>query len=259
MTKDKELKALFVLCQDLKLQVKLLNDKVTVLSAAGNVNNSHSNDCPNYVKMGMVLHEDMKTLESFHMEELARIGEHFDKELAFTDHTVQDLCDKTEDLDHKLAMHVDKVLAIEVQFQKRDVNRAQTFSVVRQEPPQFARSSQARRSRPDQVRRPRVRVCYNCKRPGHLAASCHKPNPRTQKIGAPPPKLKLGEQLKRKQPIAAPESHSVHVQSSPEPEPDPVPVQVSEGPFVYPNGSSNPMLKDYSWKELNTGFRPYGT
>ena len=66
--------------------------------------------------MGLVLHEDMKELESFHMEELARIGQHFEAELTSTDQGVQSLIDKTEELDNKLAMHVDKVLAIEVHF-----------------------------------------------------------------------------------------------------------------------------------------------
>ena len=112
MTKDKELKALFVLCQDLKSQVQLLSDKVNALSVV----ESHPNECPNCVKMGLVLHEDMKELESFHVEELARIGQHFEAELTSTDQGVQSLIDKTEELDNKLAMHVDKVLAIEVHF-----------------------------------------------------------------------------------------------------------------------------------------------
>ena len=35
MTKDKELKAIFIMMQDLKNQVKILSDKVAVLSEAG--------------------------------------------------------------------------------------------------------------------------------------------------------------------------------------------------------------------------------
>ena len=79
---------------------------------------------------------------------------------------------------------------------------AHTFSVTRQKPPEFARSSKSQRSRPIQVRRNRApqvrkeRLCYNCRKEGHLAKDCNRPNPRSQHLTVPP--LKLSEQLKRK-------------------------------------------------------------
>ena len=200
MNKENEIKALFVLCQDLKNQVKQLTEKVNALSEA----KPHSGECTSCLKMGMVLHEDMTTLEDFHMEELARIGKHFDEELASTGETIKDLCDQANDFDHKLATQVDKILELEVKVQKQQM-KAQTFSVSRQELPQFARTSQAQSSKPDQFRKSRpnqtvnwVRTCYNCRKAGHLAKDCHKPNPRGQDLSAPPPRLKLSAHLKRK-------------------------------------------------------------
>ena len=81
-----------------------------------------------------------------------------------------------------------------------------------------------------------------------MAANCHKPNPR--KVNS-----------------KTPETNSVQVLSDPEPEVSAtfgtvlVPVQENGHytPFVYPNGSSNPMLKNYSWAELNKAVTPYGS
>ena len=127
MNSASEVKALFVLCQDLKNQVKLLTDKVSALSEA----QAHHGECTKCIQAGLILHDDMRTLEEFHMEELARIGKHFDEELASTDETVKNLCDQTNELDLKLASQVDKMLELEVKIQKQQVP-AQAFSVYRQ-------------------------------------------------------------------------------------------------------------------------------
>ena len=91
-------------------------------------------------------------------------------------------------------------------------------------------------------------------------------NPRYPLSAEVLPKPKLSEQMKRK---SAPEPKSYFVQIGPELVPESsvefgtalVPDQNSGNytPFVYPNGSSNHMMKDYSWAEINRGFTPYGT
>ena len=125
--------------------------------------------------------------------------------------------------------------------------------------PQFARSNRNQRSRPDQVRQ-QVRVCYNCRRPGHLALNCLKSNPRLKGLCAPlPPKPILHVQFETQEP----EANLVQ----PEPRVSTtfgtvlVPVQEDGNyqPFVYPTGSSNHLLKNYSWADLNRGCTPYGS
>ena len=134
---------------------------------------------------------------------------------------------------------------------------AQSFSVVRQ--PQFARSSN-QRSMPEQFKRPRV--CYNCRRPGHLASNCLKSNPRLRGLSAPPPpKTKRTVHFESQDPA----TNSVDVAMEPVVSATfgtvivPVQDDGSYQPFVYPNGSTNHLMKDYSWAELNRGFTPFNT
>ena len=144
---------------------------------------------------------------------------------------------------------------------KLSATQAQSFSVSRQSPPRFAKSNQNQRSKPDQVRR-QVRICYNCRRPGHLALNCLKSNPRLKGLSAPPPpKTKLKVRFENTEP----ESNSVDVAAEPEVSATfgtvivPVKADGNYTPFVYPNGSSNPMMKNYSWAELNRAVTPYGS
>ena len=141
------------------------------------------------------------------------------------------------------------------------LNAPEAHSVsVHSKLPQFARSNQNQRSRPDQIRQPRERICYNCRKPGHLAVSCRKSNPRMEGLCAPrPPKTNLRVRFQN----TDPEASSVDVAAEPEVSAafGTVLVPIQENgfyePYVYPNGSSNPMLKNYSWAELNRAVTPY--
>ena len=218
MNQDKLIEALFVLCKDLQSQIKALSEV--------------KQSCCQHCKAIDEVKEEIQSHVEFNAEEIAKVN----SELDLVDKGMDRLFNRTNDLNKKLS-----------------ATPAQSFSVSRQNPPQFAKSSNNQRSKADQVRR-QIRVCYNCRKPGHMAANCHKTNPR--KVNS-----------------RAPETNSVQILSDPEPitsvEPEVsvtfgtvlVPVQENGNyqPFVYPNGSSNPMLKNYSWAELNRPVTPYGS
>ena len=149
---------------------------------------------------------------------------------------------------------------LEVKVKTLNANPAQAFSVQRKSPPQFARSSCNQRSKPDQVRR-QVRICYNCKKPGHFAASCSRFNPRSPLSAGINPKPTLSSLLKNKQPATNSVESSVIPETSVKFGTALVSVQSNGNytPFVYPNGSSNHLMKDYTWAELNKPVTPYGS
>ena len=154
MNKENEVKALFVLCQDLKAQVKSLTEKVEALSAA----QTTSKNC-NCSKEIEEIQVEITDLVDFQIEESAKAS----KELDLVDQGVDRLFNRTNDLrtnQMKLESKVNLLIAPE----------ANTISVNRKQP-QFARSRHNQRSKPDQVRR-QVRICYNCRQPGHMAANC---------------------------------------------------------------------------------------
>ena len=101
-----------------------------------------------------------------------------------------------------------------------------------------------------------------------MARKCHKPNPRLKDLSASQPlKPTLSSILKRKMPeanLVQPEADQI-LETVPETSvvfgTARVPVEANGNytPFVYPNGSSNHMLKGYSYEELNRGSTPYGT
>ena len=190
MTKDKELKALFLLCQDLKGQVKLLTDKVETLSEA----RPTASGCCKHCKNIKAIQEEIENHIAFNAKEIATVNSELDQ----VNNNIEDIALRTDELEDnqtgqikfnmmlqdKVAVQVDKLLELEVRIRKPQVP-AQSFSVSRQKPPEFSRSD--RRSRPTQVRwSPRPRVCYNCRKAGHLARNCHKPNPRLQDLSEPP-------------------------------------------------------------------------
>ena len=243
MTQERQMEALFVLCQSLKSQVKLLTEKVEALSEAQVF--SVSCNCSEQISEIQV---EITDLVDFQIEESAKAN----KELDLVDKAMDRLFSRTNDL----RTNQDK---LEGKLKVLSAPNAQSFSVVQQ--PQFTRSSNNQRSMPDQVRR-QIRVCYNCRKPGHLAVSCLKSNPRLKGLSAPdPPKTKRKVHFENQYPAAS----SVDVAAEPEISATfgtvivPVQDDGSYEPFVYPNGSTNHLMKDYSWAELNRGFTPYDT
>ena len=234
-----------MLCQDLKAQIKILTDKVEALSAAqiSSVNCNCSNDIKE-------IQEEITDLVDFQIEETAKAN----KELDLVDKAMDRLFSRTQDLRSNHEKLEDKV--------KKVLSEPQAHSVsVNRKLPQFSRSKPNQRSRPVQVRQ-QVRICYNCRKPGHLAANCRKSNPRLKGLSAPlPPKTKLKVQFKSQEPA----TNSVDVAAEPEVSATfgTVLVPVQENgyyePYVYPNGSSNPLLKNYSWADLNKHVTPYGS
>ena len=245
MSTESDVQALFVLCQDLKEQVKLLTEKVEALSVA----KTTSDDCNCSLDIKEI-QEEITDLVDFQIEESAKAS----KELDLVDNAMDRLFNRTNDLRTSQ-------MKLESKLKVLSAPQAQSFSVSRQNPPRFAKSSQNQRSRPDQVRR-RVRICYNCRNPGHLASNCLKSNPRLKGLSAPPPpKTKLKVRFEN----TDPESNSVDVAAKPEVSATfgtvivPVQADGSYQPFIYPNGSTNHLMKDYSWAELNKGFTPFST
>ena len=89
---------------------------------------------------------------------------------------------------------VERVIALEANVFR---GRANTVK------PEGDHRRQRQYRKPEQARKPWVRVCYNCRKPGHLAMCCPKPNPRKENLSANP-KPTLAGILKRKLPEPEP-------------------------------------------------------
>ena len=211
MTKDKEMKAMFIMMQDMKSKISQLENQIKSLSEG----KQNSKGCCKHCNTIEEIQEEVQNHIKFNAEETAKVN----KELDLVSNSIEEWSLRTDELEDnqmsqikfnimlqdKVDTQVDKLLELEVRVRKPQL-QAQTFSVYRQELPQFARSSQAQRSRPDQVRTSRpnrtikwVRTCYNCRKAGHIAMNCNRPNPRLTGLSAPPPpKPKVSDQLKRK-------------------------------------------------------------
>ena len=191
MTKDKELKAIFIMMQDLKNQVKILSDKVAVLSEARH----KTGNCQSCSKAIQDVQQEVQDFVNFRVDEAAKM----DEELSLVDKAMDRLLSCTNDLRDIQKDQQKKLVNFETKLEKLCAPQTNCIS-VHKKPPQFSRSAQCRRSKPDQFRR--VRICYNCRREGHKAKDCPKPNPRSQNLRTPP-KPRLCDYLKRKQPIQA--------------------------------------------------------
>ena len=190
MTKDKELKAIFIMMQELRSKISSLENQVKTLSEV----KQNSVSCCRHCEDIKAIQEEVENHIEFNAKEIATVNSELDQ----VNNNTEDIALRTDELEDnqtgqirfnmmlqdKVAVQVDKLLELEVRIRKPQVP-AQSFSVSRQKPPGFSKSD--RRSRPTQVRwSPRPRVCYNCRKAGHLARNCHKPNPRLQDLGEPP-------------------------------------------------------------------------
>ena len=175
--------------QELKAKVSNLEGQIKVLSEA----RPSASGCCIHCKDIKAIQEEVENHIEFNAKEIATVNSELDQ----VNNNIDDIAIRTDELEdnqtsqikfnmmleHKVAVQVDKLLEVEVKLQKPQV-QAQSFSVTRQKPPEFSRSN--KRSEPTQVRwSPRPRVCYNCRRAGHLAKYCRKLNPRLQNLSAP--------------------------------------------------------------------------
>ena len=168
--------------QELKSQISSLESQVKTLSEVRQISAS----CCKHCKSIKEVKEEVQTHIEFNAKEIATVSSELDQ----VNNNLEDIALRTDELEDnqtsqikfnimlqdKVARQVDKLLELEVRVRKPQV-QAQSFSVSRQKPPEFSRSD--KRSEPTQIRwSPRPRVCYNCRKTGHLARNCHKPNPR---------------------------------------------------------------------------------
>ena len=93
MTKDKELKAVFLMMQDLKSQVKYLTEKVEDLSEA----NAGNSTCCIHCQQIETFQEEVKNLVDFQMSETAKV----ETELDLVDTGMERLFIRTNDLQEK--------------------------------------------------------------------------------------------------------------------------------------------------------------
>ena len=140
MTKDKEMKALFVMCSELKKEVEQLRAELNELRA------KKESSVPKAVsEMVETLSKGVNYSRAYTQREVARLE--------------TDLCEVRDHVklgEDRHVITVQKIKALEA-------NVLQERSVRRSKPYQF---------------RDRPRICYNCRRPGHEARHCNRPNPR---------------------------------------------------------------------------------
>ena len=224
MTKDKELKALFVMCSDLKAQVKALSEEVKALREARTA--------------------PEKILESIHQinEDITYTGKYAEKHITRLGADIEEIREHVQEHEEWRKAAIKRVVAIEDNVLKGKAN------YVRSNMPE--RFQQRQHQRPVHIRQRRERVCYNCRKPGHEARQCQKPNPRNQNLSAPDnSKPTLSGILKKK----LPENNSVEKS---EPESNEQAQSLSVGAYQ-PRISLNPRLAGYDMNKLGIHVTPY--
>ena len=180
MADKKAMTALFKMCTELKKEVETLRAEVKELRDARTA--------------------PEKILESMNhlSEDIINTGDYAEKEIIRLDTDLSEIRKNVEASEKCRRTTIQKIRALET-----SVYRGQASS-RRQRP-------ERDQQRQGQFRKPWVRVCYNCRKPGHIAMCCPKPNPRNEILSASP-KPTLSGILKRK----LPEANSVHANTEPE-------------------------------------------
>ena len=140
MTKDKEMKALFIMCSELKKEVQVLPAELKELRE------KKESSIPKAVcEMLETLSKGVNYSHAYTKREVERLE--------------TDICEVRDHVklgEDRHVITVQKIKALEA-------NVLQERSVRRSKPCQF---------------RDQPRICYNCRRPGHEARQCNRPNPR---------------------------------------------------------------------------------
>ena len=141
--------ALFIMCTALKKEVEELRAEVKALRDARHA--------PKQMLESMNhLSEDIESAVDFQVKEIARLETDLNE---VREHV------KVEEGSRRITVQKIKALETAVYNGKGKVFSVQNSS--RHQKPQY--------NRPHQFRE---RICYNCRRPGHEARNCNKPNPR---------------------------------------------------------------------------------
>ena len=158
MADMRAMNALFQMCSDLQKEVDTLK---TVVKALLESNNKKSVAVKEVVDNINTLSEDVNKAMDGNDEKIDQLSAEIEE---IREHV------KTAEVKHKTT--VVKIKALEASVGK----------------PGRAFSLQTHHVRPhyryDQFRGPRPRICYNCRKPGHEARNCDKPNPRMDALKA---------------------------------------------------------------------------
>ena len=226
MADKKAMTALFKMCTELKKEVETLREEVKELRDARTA--------------------PEKILESMNhlSEDIINAGDYAEKEIIRLDTDLSEIRKNVEASEKCRRTTIQKIRALET-----SVYRGQASS-RRQRPER----DQQRRG---QFRKPWVRVCYNCRKPGHIAMCCPKPNPRNEILSASP-KPTLSGILKRK----LPEANSVQPNAETEPRKQVQSLSVGVANIkerYEPRISLNPRLAGYDMNKLGICVVPYGS
>ena len=176
MADKKAMNALFIMCTALKKEVEELRAEVKELRE------SRETFIPRPVA------ESVLTLTNGYNDAI----EYSEQEIARLETDMNEIREHVEEGEKWRKAAVERVVALE------NVLKGKANSVRSNIPERF---QQKHYKRPVQVRQRRERLCYNCRKPGHEARQCNKPNPRNQNLSAPDNnKPTLSGILKRKLP-----------------------------------------------------------
>ena len=227
MADKKAMNALFIMCTALKKEVEELRAEVKEL------HESRETFVPRPVA------ESVLTLTNVYNDAI----EYSEKEVTRLETDIDEIREHVKEHEEWRKAAVERVVALETNVLKGKANS------VRPNIPE--RFQQKYHRKPVQVRQRRERLCYNCRKPGHEARQCNKPNPRNQNLSAPDNnKPTLSGILKRK----LPESNLV--KPSTEPESNKQAQSLSVGAYE-PRISLNPRLAGYDMNKLGICVTPY--
>ena len=136
MTKDKEIKAVFIMMQDLKAKVSILENQIKTLNEA----RPSASGCCVHCKSIKQIQQEVESHIEFNAKEIATVNSELDQ----MNSNVEDIALRTDELEDnqtgqikfnmmlqdKVAGQVDKLLELEVRVRKPQV-QAQSFSVSR--------------------------------------------------------------------------------------------------------------------------------
>ena len=209
MSESKQYKSLFIMCSELRAEIKSLRQEMKELRES-------KSSCQHEASANAI-DEDEELLENPNqeifdnistdmnniIESVDKANDYTEREVARLDIDLSEIKEHVKELEavkpqvHTLSEHkcpaIEKtdemashiaILFTQTEYLKssRDLNKKQIKnieyevnhirSVQEKFPHQFNNY---------QFRIPRPRICYNCRRPGHEARNCHQPNPRMPK------------------------------------------------------------------------------